>query len=288
MAEENTGSCVSDGFTLRHVAQGTGPTALVIGSSIYYPRTFSQSLRSHLRMVFLDHKGFGVAPASFGLECFALPELVKDVERIRREAGGGRVIVVGHSGHGYMALEYAKAYPELVSHVVLIAMSPDASPASFQAADRYLEESVCPERKAALERSMRKLPGDLEADPKRRFIHYGLRSGPRIWHDHAYDAGPLWEGVTVVPEMFDHVWGRLFGSIDIAEGLDRLEAPVFLALGRHDYWNPPHLWEPLRKAFRSLRIRVFEQSGHTPQLEEAEAFDAELLAWLRETGRADG
>ncbi len=51
------GSLNIDGFTLSYSIEGTGPTASVIGSSIYYPRAFSQSLHSHLRLVFMDHRG---------------------------------------------------------------------------------------------------------------------------------------------------------------------------------------------------------------------------------------
>jgi len=36
----------------------------------------------------------------------------------------------------------------------------------------------------------------------------------------------------------------------------------------------------MRDAFANLRIRVFEKSGHTPQLEEAAYFDRELINWL--------
>ena len=87
----------------------------------------------------------------------------------------------------------------------------------------------------------------------------------------------------VIPEMFDYVWGSLFKTLDITEGLAALDVPVFVGLGRYDYWNPPHLWDAVRGHFRRLRLRIFERSGHTPQLEEADAFDRELLAWLKET-----
>ena len=90
----------------------------------------------------------------------------------------------------------------------------------------------------------------------------------------------FWEDVIVIPEMFDYVWGNLFKDIDITKNLESFNKPVLLMLGRYDYWNPPHLWEPLRTKFNNLTIRVFEKSGHTPQFEEAELFDNELLNWL--------
>jgi proline iminopeptidase len=165
-----------------------------------------------------------------------------------------------------------------------VALSPDSTPASFQVADRYLAESVAPLRKALLAANMAQLETDINADPTRRFIHYSLRSGPRIWYDPAYDAAHLWQDVTVNPEMFDYVWGPVFQNLDITTGLEHLTQPVFVALGRYDYWNPPHLWEPVRHYFRDLHLRVFEQSGHTPQLEQPADFDREILSWLAEKG----
>ena len=60
-----------------------------------------------------------------------------------------------------------------------------------------------------------------------------------------------------------------------------LERPVWLGLGRYDFLvAPPSSWDRVRPHLRDLTVRVFERSGHTPQYEEAERFDAELLAWL--------
>ena len=59
-----------------------------------------------------------------------------------------------------------------------------------------------------------------------------------------------------------------------------MHIPVFVALGRYDYWNPPHLWETYRQYFSDLTIRVFEKSGHTPQFEQKNDFDRELLDWV--------
>ncbi|XDD51887.1 hypothetical protein AB3N59_02880 [Leptospira sp. WS92.C1] len=37
------------------------------------------------------------------------------------------MILIGHSRHGYMALEYAKKYSENVSHLILMCITPDLS-----------------------------------------------------------------------------------------------------------------------------------------------------------------
>jgi pimeloyl-ACP methyl ester carboxylesterase len=255
--------------------------ALVIGSAVYYPRVFSQRLRRSLKLIFADHRGFarltdGVPPSDFGLDA-----VLADMDLVRRHLGFDRIAVVGHSGHGYMALEYAKRYPGHVSHVVMIATGPSHSAAHNAATERYWQESVCPERKARLERDLEGLPAEIEAAPEKRFVAFCVRMGARSWYDHAFDAAPLWQGVHVNMPVFDHLWGEVFRDIDIAQGLDQLDVPVFLALGRHDYLVAPYAtWEPYRSRFKDLTVRVFERSGHTPQLEESDLFDAELLRWL--------
>jgi len=52
---KHTGHIDIDGFTLRYLTEGEGPDVLVIGSSVYYPRSFSQKLRKFLRLHFVDY-----------------------------------------------------------------------------------------------------------------------------------------------------------------------------------------------------------------------------------------
>jgi proline iminopeptidase len=268
------------GFTLQYTLEGTGPSALVIGSSIYYPRTFSQNLREHLKLIFMDHRGFGKSKKPFDQSSFTIENLIEDIEACRKILNIKKIILIGHSGHGHFALEYAKKYPDHVSHLVIIAMSPDSTPESFAAADQYFADSVCPERKAVYQKNMALLPDDIQKNPARTFIDYSLRSGARIWYDYSFDASFLWENVTLNPEMFDLVWGQYIKELDILSKIDRLDMPVLVALGRYDYWNPPHLWEKVRNEFQDLTIQVFEKSGHSPQLEEPKLFDMELLRFL--------
>jgi proline iminopeptidase len=211
---------------------------------------------------------------------YTLENVLDDIEHVRKTLNLPRVIIIGHSGHGYMALEYAKKYPDAVSHLVLLAMSPDGSPKSFEAADRYFQESVCPERKALLAKNVSNLQAAIDANPTQAFITRALKFGPMIWYDEHFDACNLWKDIKVNPEIMNYLWGKVFSEIDITKNLNKLNTPVFLGLGRYDYWNPPYLWEAIRSHFKDLTIRVFEKSGHTPQYEEPELFDQELLQWL--------
>ncbi len=277
------GTIQADGFELGYQIEGNGPTALIIGSATYYSRAFSQNLREHLRLVFLDHRGFTHSPSKTDTSLFQLDLILRDVEKARQALKLGKIIVIGHSGHSYMALEYAKKYPEQVSHIVMIGIAPDLGPENTSRIEKAWVESVDPERKKAMADNLEKLPDSeiAKLEGEQGFIQNYVRNGPKAWYDPHFDSSPLWEGVRVNTAMFDYVWGKVFAEIDITAGLEDLDIPVLLALGRYDYLvAPPDTWEPYRSEFKNLTVRVFEKSGHTPPYEQPKLFDAELLQWL--------
>lgn len=281
------GTIRSGSFELGYSIEGSGKPAIVIGSSIYYPRTFSAELRRELKLIFVDHRGFSKPVGEVTKSDYALDVILADVELIRQHLALSEIVVIGHSGHGYMALEYAKRYPQHVTHLVIIATGPSHSAAHAKLTEEYWREAVCPERKAKLESDLRLLYDEIAAAPEKRFITYCIRQGARSWYDPTFDATPLWSDVHVNMDMFDYIFGEVFRDIEIANGLADLDIPVLLALGRFDYLVAPYsAWEPYRASFRDLTVRVFDKSSHTPQLEESRLFDNELLHWIARSGGA--
>lgn len=279
-----TGSIKSGPFTLPYIIEGAGPDAMVLGNALYYSRIFSSDLRKHLRLHFCEQKGFTKSAGEVDTSLFSMEAIIDDIEHFRKTLKLDSFVLIGHSGLAFMALEYAKRYPQHVSHVVLIATSPDFSAHSFEAAEQYWEESVWPERKTAFDYNNEKiseaylatLPGD------KRWIQNYLRLTPKIWYDYTFDAAPLWDGVEIDVYALQEIWSKLFAHIDITKGLADFNRPVLLALGRYDFIvAPPCSWNPMKPLFKNVTIKVFEQSGHTPQYEQAALFDAELLTWIK-------
>lgn len=264
-----SGTFVRKEFTLSYSIEGQGPDTLVIGSALYYPKTFSQNLRKHLKLICMDHRGFGERHEIVPESEYNLDVIAEDIEAFRKELGIEKLILVGHSGHAYMAIRYAIKYPQHVSHLVIAAISPKES---FQEGDNYFEKIASPERKALLTKNM--------ANSKNDFIGRMLTFGPMLWYQYDYDATDLWDGLHVNPEIVGYLWGKLFMEIDISDDAEKIQAPVFVVLGKYDFFNPPYLWDEIRKKFKDITIKVIEQAGHTPQLEKPEEFDSELLAWL--------
>lgn len=126
-----------DSFCLKASIDGSRPVAIVIGSHKYYPRTFSENLKSKLQLVCADKRGFFHASESHTENDFITLKITHDIEALRLSLGADKIILIGHSIHAFMAMEYARAFPDRVSHLVLIASSPITGPEIYKEADKY-------------------------------------------------------------------------------------------------------------------------------------------------------
>ncbi|WP_334071446.1 MULTISPECIES: alpha/beta hydrolase [Paenibacillus] len=280
---ERKGTVWIDGYPLRYRVEGEGVPVLVVGSSVYYPRLFSEELRKQAKLIFIDHRGH--APSPEGQEALQerdpLNRVLDDIEAIRRQLEIKDFVVAGHSGNAFLALEYAIKYPEYVRKIALLNTATSNSPERQQGSIAFFEETADEARKVKFHADFARLPADIERDPERRFAHMCIRMGAHSFFDYQFDAAPTWDGVYTNMPWIDYLWGEAFAKLHIPDRLTLTEKPVFLALGRYDYLVGPHtLWEGIENEYPKLRKAVFDRSGHSPMLEEAERFDAVFTEWL--------
>lgn len=274
-------------YKFQYLIEGNGRDALVIGSALYYSRSFAQSLRNSLRLHFIDYRGFAEPLASAHREEPSFEELVEDIECMRKHFSLKKCIIIGHSAHALLALEYAKKYPQHVSQLVMIGISPSLSPEYAEMAQRNWDESVWPERKAAFAERMREFPDEelAKLSPSQAFVKWNTRRVPQSWFDFHFDSSPIWKDVLPNMHILDFFYRKALSDIDITKGLEVFSLPVFLALGRFDFIiAPASCWDSIRPKFQNLTVKIFERSAHSPQYEEPEVFNAELLNWLEKNG----
>ncbi len=94
--------------TSLYVKEGRGTPLLVVGSSIYYRRTFSAELRRHFTLIFVDLRHFAPTYVPTDLQAITLDTYTRDIDQIRSASGYDKIAVVGHSVHGALAFEYAR------------------------------------------------------------------------------------------------------------------------------------------------------------------------------------
>lgn len=277
-------SISNDGFKLNYCVKGTGKPILVIGSSVYYPHLFSEDLYDTFQFIFLDHRGFVRPPRTLEPKDYILDKILDDIEIARQALGLTNFIILGHSGHAFMALEYAKKYPDHVQKVVLLNSAPTNSEERQRQSVAFFNETASPERKKQSEKDIVLLESDIMKDPERRFVHMCIRMGAQSFYDYTFDAAYMWEGVYTNMPIIDHLWGEAFGELNLIQSLAGFNKPIFIGLGRYDYLVAPvSLWDSVDDTYENVKKVIFEYSGHNPMFEEPQAFDKELIKWIGES-----
>lgn len=253
---------------------------LIVGSQLFYERAFPAGMKEQFDLHYFDHKGFCQNPGLLETAYQNLEEIVAEIEVFRQSIGLEKFFLFGHSGHAYMALEYAKSFPNQILGLVLCGCSPDLSPKSHQAAEAFFNQIADENRKQIFEQDMAGLYSKIEAEPHLRFTHFVLCQKAKNWFNPNYNAAWLWNNVPTHLPTLDYVWGKLLRDYDANQNLEKIAFSVLFLQGDSDFVaGPASSWKNIISQLPSVKRVIFEKSGHYPMVDEPKAFLEELNSW---------
>jgi proline iminopeptidase len=85
-------------------------------------------------------------------------------------------------------------------------------------------------------------------------------------------------------EAHNWAFARNMPSYDIRGKLRGITCPTLVTVGRDDWITPVPASEEIASLIPNARLVVFEESGHSPQLEEPEKFQRTVRDFLAEAG----
>lgn len=271
-----------EGFNIEFFERGDvkEPPIFIIGSSLYYPRLFADPIYEKFNFIFLDHRGF-LQPE--GTNRYSLDAIVEDIEAVREHYGFEKIYLLGHSGHGFMAMRYAELYSNHVSGLILSNLAPTNNTERQEGSIAYFEQHASDDRKTFFQKEIAKLAGDLEKDPEHRFTHMNIRMQAHSFYDFTYDGAHLWKDVYNNMEALDYLWGTAFADFDTEKFIKQFKQPILLLLSDYDFLvAPTTLWEPIiANKLESIRLYKFQQSAHNPMLEQPDEYAQRLDEFTR-------
>ena len=278
--QETSGVVSVEGAELHYVIEGKGTPCIGLGHSESQRRILSQELRNHFRWFFMDLRHDAQSNSSLEISKITLDTYLDDIDKVRRTLGLDKIAVFGHSIHSYIALEYARKYPQNASHVVMSGFTPYSLAG---VADEFWESDASSERKMILKQNMEKIAEDeLSRMPsKERVVKTYMAMAPKLFYDPKYDLSWIYEVVESNQDITRHLFQVIFKDYDIAKRPGQVETPVFLAIGRYDYLCPYFIWDDRKDVLPNLSYNLFEKSGHFPMVEEQELFDKKLIEWIK-------
>lgn len=223
-----------------------------------------------------DQRGSGqsVAKPPFSHEMW-----VADCEALRQHLGLGKVVLLGGSYGGFIALEYALRFPENVAAMIL-----------RDTAASYKYDAM------ATETALRSgLPG-LDAEAVRRFMdgyvidnddfkELWLATQP-LYKVHYDPVAARQEADRILFHYETHNWTfQNFMQFDIVDRLGQINVPTLVTVGRHDWITPVAASEEIHRHLPHSELVIFENSGHSPQIEEKDKYLATVRDFIARRAR---
>jgi proline iminopeptidase len=197
------------------------------------------------------------------------------MEAIRDALGLGSVHVLGISWGGFLALMYAARHPAAMRTLAVVGAS--ASHAFMARAEANARRQATPAQWAAY-RSL--WDGSLPDDASFRGAFETIR--PLYFHDKALAAAANQARadtryrIAVRKFVIEHE----YPTYDCRAELAAIACPTLVMVGRHDWICPVDQAEEIHKLIPHSELAIFEASGHSPQVEERDAFTRRLGAFL--------
>ena len=223
------------------------------------------------QIVCVDHRGNGRSSRP-PVETCTLDAMADDVEALRELLGLGRVIVLGVSFGGMLALTYALAHPGSIAGLILgvtaashafvgsarAAVHARGTPEQIEAAEtllqgRFRDEAQCREGMALL--------------------------GPL--YQHRVPPGPPVPDRSILDlDMLNWFFSTGVHGYDVRPRLGEIKAPTLVLTGRHDWICPGDQSDELVAGIAGARQVIFEDSAHRPMREENDKFIAVIREFM--------
>jgi proline iminopeptidase len=242
--------------------------------SLAEPKATFGPLADRMRVVVFDARGCGRSEAR---PPYSHAQWAADVDGLRQWLGVDQVVVAGGSYGGFIAMEYAIAYRDRVRAMILRDTSADNS---------NLER--------AYENARQQDRVEINWDNFNRYWQGQIRDNDDLkarWaeiiplYDYEYDPLASRQRVEAGSYRFEaHNWcfQHNMPSYDLKPKLPLIQCPTLVTVGRTDWITPVTSAETIAGLIPGARLVVFERSGHSPQMEEAEAFQALLRDFIDE------
>jgi 4,5:9,10-diseco-3-hydroxy-5,9,17-trioxoandrosta-1(10),2-diene-4-oate hydrolase len=238
---------------------GSGP-----GASGYsnFKRNYPVFAAAGHHAVALDYPGYGYSSKPSNID-YSTGFYVDEIHDFVTGIGLGKIIPVGNSLGGLLALAYTLAHPDIVPKLILMA------PGGLAEGSTYIPYQV---GLAAMFRWVAERPTD---EKSFRNVLGLLMFDPSRVSDEA-----VAERFPIALEQPSEVWTRMKVG-HLTDRLSEIRCPILCFWGAKDKFIPVSHAQILLDRAPDVRLAVSNRCGHWYMIEQSEDFNAQSIAFLR-------
>jgi pimeloyl-ACP methyl ester carboxylesterase len=275
---------VEDGGRIHVVEGGTGPVVLLLHGflldSSIWAHQFRDLAHQH-RVIAIDHRGHGKSLP--GVSTLSIRRLAADLAAVLEELDLSKVLLVGHSMGGMVALQLALDSQTTVRRQVtgMVLASTLAGPFLQMPGWGNLARVAAPvSARAALLSGRLGVPSALLEDLRYLVSRLGFGGDARpaqvrfVEALHTATSSRTLAGLLPSLALFD-----LFAS------LGSIEEPVLVVVGSHDRLTPPRAARRMAGVLPHAQLVELARCGHMPMIERPHEFSRMLDEFSAKTDR---
>lgn len=256
-------------LTVAYEEQGEGPTLVFVHGFplcrwMWEPQL--KALSATHRVLAPDLPGFGSTDAVLNLGIDDMADIV--CEFLDAAQINGPVVLAGLSMGGYVALAFARRYPNRLRGLILADTKSEADDSTAkQNRDKQIaglrDGSITPD--SLIETMMPKLLAEGTRNNQPHTVAEVRRIGS------AQPKEGILAGVVALRDR-----------PDATSGLAKIAVPTLVIVGEHDAITPPEGAHKMASAIPGARIVTIPDAGHMPNLEQPERFNAAVQEFLND------
>lgn len=246
------------------------------GNNYNFERVAGPGLEKFATVVYYEQRGSGRSAAPLDENAYSMPILVSDLEELRQKLGVSKIIPLGYSFGGELALEYAAAHPERVEKLILQAPTVGDWERTQQVQIKSFQAIVSPEiaqkireierEDKPLEERWNKVWNTVDTKTVDRLLFFNESA--------AQQNRELWEQSKLknTGQMYRALIKQPPPEKPLMERVRSLNVPTLILIGLYDRNVGVDLARDLASVLANSSLVLFEKSGHFPDAEETEKY----------------
>jgi proline iminopeptidase len=272
--------------SIHYVVAGHGPLVFVTSVGWGLGTTFYQNcfkpLESNFTLVYVDERGNGESSLPADLKEMNTSIMADDLDRLRSYLGVDNISLIGHSGGGTIALEYAERHPTHLAKGILIDLrilgdegekDSDGSLSLWKDDPKYKEAAI----------NIARIPDYFKTDEEatENMLSYLniYFSKPSIYVPIFLKLSGQHINVSAVTEDAHNKADQL-ANRQQAKDYNAIRAKLLIINGTVDVICPYQLVQRLHEAVPGSVLDLYANVGHFPYIEEPDRFIHEAAEFL--------
>lgn len=224
-----------------------------------------ETIAKNRPVIFYDQRGTGFSTKLTKSQTSTVKDQIEDLLALQKHLGYEKIDVMGHSWGGFVAMLYARLFPEKISHLILCdTVAPD-----YQ--NEYSTfESEYPELFDEMKK--KRMEGSFNKDPKAMRASLVAYMSMLFHSPQKRDTFIASSGNFTYNADINSRLNKDAESMDLTKELKSITTPTLILHGKYDANITPDVAERIQNKIPKSQLVIFTESGHLPFYEEPEKF----------------